>query len=283
MSGASAYYQSDDGLRLFYRHYGVPGATLPVVCLPGITRNSRDFEDLAEHLAASYQVLCPDFRGRGLSEHDPNWRNYQPTTYVRDVQVLLDTLDVARAVFIGTSLGGIVATALTHAAPQRVGGVVLNDIGPEIGAQGLERIKTYIGRVPPVANWDEAIIQARVLYGEAWPGLSDAAWQRIVRRSYRQDGNRKPVLDMDPQVGEAARQVPTSLADPWVIFDALVDKPTLVLQGAKSDILTAEIVEKMQQRKPDLQHVVVANRGHVPLLDEAVCIEAIDRFLKELN
>ncbi|MGB5579188.1 MAG: alpha/beta hydrolase [Woeseia sp.] len=283
MHAAACYYESDDGLRLFYRYLGSEHTSLPVICLPGITRNSRDFEDIAEHLADRYPVICPDFRGRGFSDRDPNWQNYQPLTYVKDVQRLLDELSIERAAFIGTSLGGIVATALAHAADARVAGVVLNDIGPEIGAKGLERIKTYIGRVPPVRTWDEAIQQAQTLYGDAWPGLSAEQWQRVVRRSYRADEHGVPVLDMDPKIGEAARKVTTSLADPWQIFAALHDKPTLVLHGAMSDILTDEIVAKMQQRKPDLMHVLVRNRGHVPLLDEPECIATIDAFLAGLN
>lgn len=283
MQSATCYYESDDGLRLFYRHFGSAHDTLPVFCLPGITRNSRDFEDIAEHLAQHYPVICPDFRGRGFSDRDPQWQNYQPLTYVRDMQRLLDALAIPRAAFIGTSLGGLVSTALAHRAPLRVAGVVLNDIGPEIGAQGLERIKTYIGRVPPVKSWDEAIEQAQALYGDAWPGLSEQEWRRVVRRSYREDESGVPVLDMDPQIGEAARKVTTSLDDPWTIFAALRDKPTLVLHGEMSDILTDGIVAKMLERKPDLHHVKVRNRGHVPLLNEPECVAAIDNFLDGLS
>ncbi|MBT8097731.1 MAG: alpha/beta hydrolase [Woeseia sp.] len=283
MPVSACYYDSEDGLRLFYRYYGSEHPTLPVFCLPGITRNSRDFEDIADHLADRYPVICPDFRGRGFSERDPQWQNYQPMTYVKDVQRLMDELAIPRAAFIGTSLGGIVSTALVHLATERVAGVILNDIGPEIGAKGLERIKTYIGRVPPVKNWDEAIAQAQSLYGDAWPGLTDKQWQHLVRRSYRENEKGVPVLDMDPQIGEAARKVTTSLDDPWKIYEALENIPTMVVHGALSDILTDEIVEKMQKHKPDLQHVLVKNRGHVPLLDEPECVAAIDKFLEDLN
>lgn len=282
MTADKCYYQSDDGLWLFYRFYAKELTSLPIVCLPGITRNSRDFEDIAGHLCDRHPVICPDFRGRGFSDRDPEWQNYQPDTYIKDTLRLLDELGILQAAFIGTSLGGIVSTGIAQEEPERVAGVVLNDIGPEIGAAGLARIKSYIGLVPPVSTWDEAVRQAQELYGSAWPGLSDTEWHRIVRRSYREDDNGKPVLDLDPLVGEAARKVTTNIVDPWTVFDALQGIPTLLLQGELSDILTDEIAAKMIHRKPDLQHVAVPNRGHVPLLDEPECIAAIDRFVAEL-
>jgi len=223
--GEPRYYRSTDGLDLAYRHYGRDADGLPVVCLPGITRNSRDFEDLAATLAARRPVICPDFRGRGFSAHDPEWRNYRPPTYVRDVLTLLDTLDVARAAFIGTSLGGLVSMLLADASRDRVAGIVLNDIGPVIGPEGLERIKGYIGRAAPVATWDEAVSQAKEIYEIAWPGLSAADWQRIVRRAYREDASGRPVLDMDPMVGDAARTVGTGIEDPWALFRGLAGLP----------------------------------------------------------
>ncbi len=284
MSGYSEHrYRSDDGLTLYYRHYGADQQSLSVICLPGISRNCRDFESLATHLASRYPVITPDFRGRGCSARDPNWRNYRPQTYVNDMLALLRTLQIKRAAFIGTSLGGIVSTALAAEWRMLAAGVVLNDIGPEIGSDGLARIKGYLGLAQPVADWAEAVQQARETYADAWPGLSTEDWAQLVRRSYRENADSVPELDMDPMIGEAAREVGTGLDDPWQLFDGLADIPTLVLQGALSDILTDEIVVRMQQRKADLQHVVVPNRGHVPLLDETESLEAIDHFLEQLE
>ncbi len=277
------YYESHDGLRLYYRRYGDPGARVPLLCLPGLTRNSRDFEDLAAHLANRRQGVTPDFRGRGLSERDPNWRNYHPQTYVDDVVSLLDALNLTKVAIIGTSLGGLVATLLAEQHPERVAGVVLNDIGPEIAPEGLARITTYTGRMPPVRSWDEAVAQAKEIYGLAWRDLSEATWRRLARRGYREDENGVPRLDMDPKIGDTARQVGVKFADPWSAFSALETIPTVVLHGVFSDILTDDIVARMQLRKPDLAHVRVANRGHVPLLDEPECIEAIDAFLASLR
>ncbi|MDX1518090.1 MAG: alpha/beta hydrolase [Woeseiaceae bacterium] len=276
-------YMSRDGLTLFYREYGESEGGVPVVCLPGITRNSRDFEDIAAHLAQHHRVLAPDLRGRGFSEHDSNWRNYHPQTYVDDVMSLLDHRKIDRVILLGTSLGGLVSTVLTKQHGERVVAVILNDIGPEVGAAGLERIKTYIGRMPPVASWDEAVAQARDIYGHAMPGLSNEEWRRLVRRGYREDEHGVPRLDMDPAIGDAARKVGAELEDPWVLFSGLDEKPLLVIQGELSDILTDDIVERMRARKPDLEHVKVANRGHPPLLDEPECIAAIDSFIRDAN
>lgn len=276
-------YLSRDGLTLFYREYGESNDGLPVVCLPGITRNSRDFEHIAAHLGMQYRVLAVDLRGRGFSEHDPNWRNYHPQTYVDDVLTLLDHLQLDRVILLGTSLGGLVSTVLTHQHGDRVAAVVLNDIGPQVGAAGLERIKTYIGRMPPVASWDEAVAQAREIYGHQLPGISDEKWMRLVKRGYREDEDGVPRLDMDPAIGDAARKVGAELEDPWVLFSGFDGKPLLVIQGALSDILTDDIVLRMRARKPDLEHVKVPDRGHPPLLDEPECIAAIDAFVRSAN
>ncbi len=284
MSGHREHtYMSRDGLTLFYREHGESNGGVPIICLPGITRNSRDFEDIASHLAAQYRVLALDLRGRGFSEHDSNWRNYHPQTYVDDVITLLDYQQLERVVLLGTSLGGLVSTVLTKQHGERVLGVILNDIGPEVGSAGLERIKTYIGRVPPVRSWDEAVAQAREIYGHALPGVSDEKWMRLVKRGYREDERGVPQLDMDPAIGDAARKVGAELDDPWVLFSGLDDKPLLVIQGELSDILTDDIVLRMRARKPDLQHVKVANRGHPPLLDEPECVAAIDSFIRDAN
>ena len=284
MSGHREHtYMSHDGLTLFYREYGESNGGVPIVCLPGITRNSRDFEDIAAHLGTRYRILAADLRGRGFSEHDSNWRNYHPQTYVDDIVTLLDHRKLDRVILLGTSLGGLVSTILTKQHGERVVAVILNDIGPEVGAAGLERIKTYIGRVPPVASWDQAVTQAREIYGHALPGVPDEKWMRLVKRGYREDEHGVPQLDMDPAIGDAARKVGAELDDPWVLFSGFADKPLLVIQGALSDILTDDIVERMRARKPDLEYVKVANRGHPPLLDEPECIAAIDAFVRKAN
>lgn len=277
------FIESGDGLKLFYREFGSGNGGLPILCLAGLTRNSRDFEDVCARLGPRFRVLALDLRGRGFSDWDPNWRNYNPQTYADDVLGLLDGLGIDRIVLLGTSLGGLISTLLSYNHPERVAGVMLNDVGPEIAPEGLERIKSYVGLLGPVTNWDEAAEQAKLINSIAWPDLPDDRWHRIARRLYREDEAGVPRLDMDPMIGEAARKVGATLTDPWVLFEGLEDIPTMVLHGETSDILTMDIVERMLEKKPDLKHVVVPGVGHVPLLDEPVAERAIDAFLDKVQ
>ena len=172
MAAAEYWFDSQDGVRLFSRVYAAPRADAPVVlCLHGLMRNSRDFEDLASHLATRYRVIVPDVRGRGLSARDPNFSNYQIPVYINDLLRLAAGLGVPRASIIGTSMGGLMAMVLAARQPQLVARIVLNDVGPELDGQGLERIRRYAGKSPPVESWDQAIAQVRSIYGSVWPGL----------------------------------------------------------------------------------------------------------------
>jgi len=280
-SWVDRYYASGDGLRLHYRDYAGPqSAWPPVLCLPGLTRNSRDFETVAPRIARERRVLCADLRGRGASQHDPNWRNYHPGTYLADLALLLADAGVERMVLLGTSLGGILSMMIAATRPQAVAGVILNDVGPEVAPEGLQRIARYVGRHPPVSNWDEAVAQVRATYGMALPDLSDEEWLAYARRCYSEaDG--VPRLDGDPMIGEAVRAAPTAAApDLWPLYAMLRPIPTLAIRGALSDILGEATFDRMAREKPDLERVTVPGRGHTPLLDEPVCVAAIDAFLK---
>jgi pimeloyl-ACP methyl ester carboxylesterase len=274
---------SDDGRTLYSRVYDRAGsAARAVLCLHGLTRNSKDFEDLARYLSSRYRLICPDLRGRGLSEYDPQWQNYKPATYLADIAGLLTGLHVRRVSVIGTSLGGLLAMLLPAFLPGAITGVVLNDIGPEVDSAGIARIRTYAGKLPPVASWEEAVAQLRLVFSAAWPGLSDETWSRLVRRNYREDATGTPVLECDPQVGEALRSAPATAGDLWSVWAQLSDLPVLAIRGALSDLLSASTLARMQREKPNLTTLMVAERGHVPLLDEPECLAAIDTFLARL-
>ena len=282
MADNARFFESEDGLKLYYRDFGTDNPGTPVICLPGLTRNSRDFEDLATYLSDRRRVITCDFRGRGYSEYDDNWKNYHPATYVQDTWTLLDHLEIDKVIVVGTSLGGLCAMVMGATQGERLAGVVMNDIGPEINPAGIERIQEYTGRVPPVNSWEEAIDQCKEIYGAWLPGLSDEKWAVLARRGYRENEKGVPHLDMDPNIGEAVRKVGPQKGDPWALFDTLKDTPVTLLWGVMSDILTKDIIDKMTARKPDLTVVSVANRGHVPLLDEPECITAIDAFLEQV-
>ena len=276
-------WRSHDGLALYSRIYDSAGSTAPaVLCLAGLTRNCRDFEGLAVHLAARYRVVCPDLRGRGLSQRDPQWRNYHPGTYLTDIASLLESLQLTEVAVVGTSLGGLLAMLLASVEPQRIAGIVLNDVGPEADPRGLERIRSYAGKLPPVRTWDEAIAQCREVNGASLPDVPDAQWLVLARRWYREDASGIPVLDCDPMVGEAVRAASPVPGGLWSVFAQIRAVPMLAIRGALSDILSEAIVARMQREKPDLQTLIVARRGHVPLLEEPQVVPVIDRFLDGL-
>jgi pimeloyl-ACP methyl ester carboxylesterase len=247
--------------------------------LHGLTRNSRDFEDLAPHLQRRYRVVVPDLRGRGFSARDPHPQNYQPAIYVEDILALLAAVNAPRFGIIGTSLGGMLAMMLGFSHPARVAGMVLNDVGPEIDPVGMERIKQYAGRLPPARTWNEAVAQTRAVYGGAWPGLPPDRWAALARRGYREDPAGVVDLDADPNIGAALRAAPKAIFDLWPLWSALCNIPTLAIRGAHSDILSAATFARMKSENPNLQQLEVADRGHVPLLDEPECIGAVDAFL----
>jgi pimeloyl-ACP methyl ester carboxylesterase len=285
MTGAwrEATCRTPDGLELYYRDYPAQTAAgPPVICLPGLTRNSRDFEELALRLAAHHRVLSPDLRGRGRSQWDPEWRNYQPRTYVGDVIAVLDAASVPRIVVIGTSLGGIIAMGLALTVPHRLIAVVINDIGPEVDPRGIARIRGYAGKLPPVNTWAEAAAQVQATHAAAMPDLTEEQWLAYCRRSFREGPDGRPVPDMDPRIGDAIRDGPATPPALWSAFEALRPIPTLAIRGARSDLLSAEVFARMKELKPDLVQVEIANRGHAPLLDEPASLAALDAFLAAL-
>ncbi len=276
------FWDSHDGLRLYARLYAGPQTAAPsVLCLHGLTRNSRDFEDLAAHLQQRYRVIVPDVRGRGMSARDPNPQNYQPAVYLQDILALLDAVGAQRVAVIGTSMGGLLAMMLAVGSRARVSGIVLNDMGPEVDPTGLERIKGYAGRLPSVKNWDDAVAQTRTMFGSAWPNLSAERWSALTRRGYREDENGALRIDADPMIGEVLRAAPAAPTDLWPFWKALRGIPMLAIRGAQSDILSSATFARMKAENPELTQLEVAHRGHVPLLDEPECIAAIDAFLAQ--
>lgn len=272
--------RTDDGLDLLVRTDGRHGARPPLVCLPGLTRNGRDFTAVAERYATSRLVARVDFRGRGGSSYDPSGATYTPLHYAADVVVVLDALGIDRSVLLGTSLGGSVAMTVTAQHPERVAGVILNDVGPKLEREGFARIQGYAGKLPPNRTWAEAEAQLRGLYGPVAAAIGDAAFARMVREQYRElaPGEIRP--DHDPRIVAGMEAVdPDALGDTWPLFAALADVPTLVLRGEVSDLFGAATVAEMQRRKPDLVAVTVPGRGHCPLLDEPESLAALDAFL----
>jgi pimeloyl-ACP methyl ester carboxylesterase len=279
-----AFWTSHDGLRLYTRVYENPNpGAATVLCLHGLTRNSRDFEDLAPHLQSRYRVVVPDLRGRGFSARDLNPQNYQPAIYVQDILALIDSVDAPQVTVIGTSLGGLLAMMLGVGHRARIAGIILNDIGPEADPVGIERIKGYAGRLPPPKDWSDAIAQTKIMFGQAWPNLADERWSAITRRSYREDAAGALNVDADPMIGEMLRASPAATATLWPFWNALRAIPMLAIRGERSDILSAATFARMKADNADLEQLEVAQRGHAPLLDEPECVLAIDGFLSRVQ
>lgn len=275
------YYDSTDGLRLYCRLYAAERSEgVPVLCLPGLTRNSRDFVELAQRLCARRAVLTPDLRGRGRSAWDAEPSHYQVMTYVQDIWSLLNARELRRVLVIGTSLGALMGMLMAAMQPDRVAGLVLNDAGPELNPEGIRRIQGYAGKLAPVKDWAGAAAQAKSVYSGALPDLSDAQWLDYARRGYRENQAGVPVPDVDPKIAEALKSASASGGgDLWGVFKQIRATPVLVIRGALSDLLTASIVERMAQEHPRLEQLTVANRGHAPLLTEPECLAAIDSFV----
>ncbi len=281
MNYVDVFYPSDDDLRLYARDYPGPRPDAPVIlCLPGLTRNSKDFAALAERLCDRYRVLCPDQRGRGRSGRDPDPARYRPDRYVVDMQTLLNLLGIKQVVLIGTSLGGLMAMILMATDAQRVAAAVLNDVGPEVDAQGLARIAGYVGKTAPVNNWEEAAAQTAHTNGIAFPEYGKADWLNMAREIYVQEGAR-PVLDYDPAIAQGVASGATA-PNLWPLFDMIPARPLLVVRGETSDILSAGTVAEMQKRRPGMLAVTVPKRGHAPTLGEPAAVAAIDAFLGAL-
>ncbi|HSN52701.1 MAG TPA: alpha/beta hydrolase, partial [Woeseiaceae bacterium] len=263
------YVEAADGLRLYFRDYPNASSRPPVLCLPGLTRNSRDFEPLALRISETRRVISPDLRGRGKSQYDPEWRHYHPGQYAADLWQLLDSLQVEEAVVVGTSLGGWMAMLLNHQRPGRIAAAVMNDIGPEADPGGIARVVATAGLLDVVGSMADAIEQAKSVYSIAYPDWGAEQWRVYTESTYRMLDDGRFDLNFDRNIGHAAREGVSGLeVDPWAMFDGLSNVPTLLIHGVLSDILTAPIIEKMRQRKPDLQVVPVRERGHATLLDE---------------
>lgn len=273
------YWTSRDGLRLHYRDYPGPGDRPPLLLLHGLTRNCRDFEDVAARYAGDWRVLAVDFRGRGLSDPDPNSANYQPRTYAMDALQLLDELGVEQAVFLGTSLGGLVTMVAATVQPERIAGALLNDIGPEIVPDGIERIRTYVGKPALFRDWEDAAAQLRARSGDVHPSYGEAEWLRFARRIARQT-ERGVEFDYDMRIAEPFEAGETgAIADGWPFYRALAGRPVLVLRGETSDLLSNSTLERMASEIPDVEVVTVPNVGHAPDLGEPEAVAAIDRLL----
>lgn len=279
------FISADDGLKLYLRDYGTPKDRPPIVCLPGLTRNSADFHELALALRdAGHRVLCLDLRGRGLSGRDPDPDRYTVNVELADVLHVLETLGIAQAVIVGTSRGGLIGLALAAARPGMLRGIVLNDIGPVIETRGLMRLRGYVGKLRPPRDEADAATMLKELLGEQFPDLTDAQWCKQARTTFIDRGGAL-AANYDPALANALQAIEPQMPSPtlWPLFDALEGIPVLVIRGGLSDLLSDETLGQMQARRPDLEHFSVPRQGHAPHLDEPVPIARIAAFVDKIR
>jgi pimeloyl-ACP methyl ester carboxylesterase len=269
----SQFVSAPDGLQLHVRVYGEDkDGRLPVVCLPGLSRNGSDFHRLAEAMStmpgASRRVLSVDLRGRGLSEYDRNPDNYSLPVELGDVMAILAALSAEPAIFVGTSRGGILTMLLAALRPRAIAGAVLNDIGPVIETTGLMRIKNYVGKLPPAASIEEAAELLRRRDGAQFTRLTMDDWLEQARRNWWLKGG-KLVPSYDPALSTTLEDADLDkpLPDLWAQFDALPDVPLMVIRGANSDLLSTATLEAMKARRPNLAILEIEGEGHAPRLE----------------
>ena len=281
------YWWSNDNLRLHYRDYPGASGLAPVICIPGLTRNARDFANLAGRIAgdgAGRRVICVDLRGRGDSAYAADPMSYVPLTYLHDLERLIDELALDHFVVVGTSLGGIVAMLLAAAGADRLAGVVLNDIGPLIEPAGLARIRGTVGRSNAWPTWAHAGRSLADTHARVFPDYRLIDWIAMAKRLYRLTPQGRVVPDYDKAIAEPFR-MPGGEAgvDLWPAFAALAGVPTQIVRGALSDVLSEATAQAMVERAGDATLVTVPRVGHAPTLDEPVAVAAIDALLARVG
>jgi pimeloyl-ACP methyl ester carboxylesterase len=277
---ADGYWWSNDGLRLHYRDFAGPSDKPPIICIPGLTRNARDFEGVAERLAGDWRVICVELRGRGESAYAKDPMTYVPLTYLQDIEAMIRELGLARFILFGTSLGGLITMLLSMTGETRVAAALINDIGPVLETRGLERIRGYVGRSQSWPTWLHAARHFSEMLGDVYPEWELDQWLLFAKRVCRLNAHGRIVFDYDMRIAEPFKLPGGATGfDLWGAFAGLRGVPTLVLRGALSDLLSDETLARMKDENPALESVVVPGVGHAPTLEEPEAVAAIDRLL----
>jgi pimeloyl-ACP methyl ester carboxylesterase len=276
------YWVSADGLRLHYRDYAGPKTQPPILCIPGLTRNAKDFEHVAERLAGRWRVICVDLRGRGGSGYAKDLATYTPLTYLQDIEALLAELKIKKFITFGTSLGGILSMLLAAMGPGRIMGALINDIGPDIETGGLDRIKGVVGRSQTFPTWVHAARWVAETQAHVFPAYDLTQWIAFAKRVCRLNAQGRIVLDYDMKLAEPMKQAADAV-DLWPFYAALGDVPVTIIRGGISDLFSDATAKKMAKALPGAKMVTVPGVGHAPMLDEPAAMRAIDALLKVIK
>jgi pimeloyl-ACP methyl ester carboxylesterase len=278
------YWQTADGLRLHYRDYAGPVSRAPLLCIPGLTRNARDFEPLAAMLKGKRRMIAVDLRGRGESAYASDSSSYSPLIYAQDIDLLLRELGLKKFIAVGTSLGGIVSMLVAPQWQTQLKGVILNDIGPEISSKGLDRIRSYVGNARSFDTWMHAARAMAEAQDETYPDYKIEDWLRFAKRTCKLSGNGRIILDYDMKIAEPFKAPGGEAgADLWPLYEALGERPVLILRGEISDILAKQAATKMAKKLPNATLAAIARVGHAPSLDEADAQTAISGWLAQIR
>lgn len=281
---SDGYWWSNDGLRLHYRDFAGPESKPPIICIPGLTRNARDFEGVATRLAGEWRVICVELRGRGESAYAKDPMSYVPLTYLQDMEALIRELGLQRFILFGTSLGGLITMLLAASGGARIAGALINDIGPVIENRGLERIRGYVGRSQSWPTWLHAARYFADMLRDVYPDWALEQWLVFAKRVCKLSPNGRVVFDYDMRIAEPFKLPGGATGfDLWGAFAGLKDIPSVVLRGELSDLLSDETLARMKQENPALESVVVPRVGHAPTLDEPEATQAIDRLLSRVK
>ena len=279
----SRFYSSQDGLRLHLRDHGGPEGLTPVVCLPGLARTAEDFDALASHLSSQRRVVALDYRGRGLSDWDKDWKNYDLAVENADILTVLAAAGIGEAVLVGTSRGGLHSMIFAATRPTLLKGVVLNDIGPVLEAKGLARIRGYVGKLPAPRSWNDAVNLAKSIMGAQFTGLTEAEWEAYARLTFvEKDGRFSPRYDINLMRPLAAIDLEAPLPELWPQFEGLAHVPVLAVRGENTDLLSEASLAGMAARHPRFESYTVPGQGHAPLLLDEPTIGVIAQFVAKI-
>ena len=280
----SRFFTAKDGLRLHMKDWGAPGAALPVVCLPGLSRNAADFDTLAARLCGKRRVVALDYRGRGLSDRDPDWKHYDLFVENMDILTVLEAVGIEAAIFVGTSRGGLHTMLLTGTRPALLRGVVLNDIGPVLEKEGLRRIQSYVGKLPTPTSWAQAVDIAKGIMGAQFTGISEADWEAYARQTFEEAASGfAPRYDPAIMLAFGQMDLDKPIPELWPQFEALAPVPVLAIRGENSDLLSRETLAGMARRHPNLETLTVPGQGHAPLLMDEPTLARIEAFIARID
>ncbi len=278
------YYQSNDNLTLYARDYKNSHAAKTIICMHGFTRNSADFEPLAQILSEKYRIIVPDQRGRGLSEYDSNTANYNPAKYIDDMFKLIQVLDLDEVHIIGTSMGAVVGMSMAAMQPKTVKSMVLNDLGPKVDGFGLKRILESMGIQPKINCWDDAVAHLKKINRLVYPDFTEEQWMGYTVNVFKENNDGVPVSTLDPGVSDLHKDfdVESSPMDLWPVFHSASACSFLVIRGEMSDVFSLSCFKELKQYDNVLNTYEVPRVGHAPLLDDKPTITVISKFFNNI-